>query len=302
MTWHADSPLLTSYVEGDIDDAQAFSLEAHLLECARCRAGLTACVARTPSSACVARTPSSACVDPDRVAASWHRLDAAIDAPRPGPIESLLRRMGVREHLARLLAATPALRVSWLAAVAVTLAFAVAAAYGDHGDRAKLVFLLVAPLLPMAGVAAAYWPGADPASELSLIAPYGGFRLLLVRTVAVMGATIGLAAVASLALPGLDTTDAAWIVPALALSAASLALATFTRPGIAVSLVATTWVAGVLATEIAGAGGLQAFLRAGPIESGIFDPGGQLALLALTFVAVAVIAMRRDTFDMGRTA
>lgn len=284
MTWHADSPLLTRYVAGNIDDAQAFSLEAHLLECEPCRAEV------------------AAVVDGDRVEASWRSLDATIDAPRPGPVEWLLRHLGVREHLGRLLTATPSLRLSWLAAVAITLAFAVVAAYNGQGERAKLVFLLVAPLLPVAGVALAFWPGADPAAEVTLASPYGGFRLLLVRVIAVMSTTIAIAAVTSLALPGLDATDATWVVPALALSTVSLALATVTQPLTAACLVSTAWVAGVLATEMAGAGGVRPFLRAGPIESGAFHATGQLCLLALGLVAVAVIAVRRSAFDLGRTA
>jgi hypothetical protein len=286
VTWHADARVLAAYAGGDprIDDAQAFSLEAHLLECEACRAGV------------------GAVIDTERLAASWWTLDAAIDAPRPGPVESVLRRLGVRQHLARLVAATPALRLSWLAAVALALAFAVLAAYGGQGDRAKLVFLLVAPLLPMVGVAAAYWPGLDPASEVALVSPYGGFRLLLVRTVAVMAATTGLAAVAALALPGLGTVAAAWVVPALALAAVSLALATLLRPLTATFLVAAVWVVGVLASEMAAAGSTRAFFRAGPIESGIFHAGGQVMLLAVTIAAVAVVAMRRNVFDMRRTA
>lgn len=284
MTWHADDQFLADYASGEIDDASASSLEAHLLACDPCRAEL------------------AAAVDPARMTATWAAVDASLDVPRPGPVEWLILRLGVRPHLARLLAATPSLRLSWLSAVVMTLAFSVAAAYGGQGERAQLMFLLVAPLLPLAGVAAAFSPGADPAAELSLASPYGGFRLLLVRTVAVMAATTTLAAVAAVALPGLDLLAAGWLVPALALSATCLAVGTFLRPVTAAATVAVLWVVGVLATELVGAGGVRAFFGGGPIESGAFRVTGQLVLLLVTIVAAAIVAVRRDSFEVGRLA
>ena len=284
MTWHANGQLLADYASGEIEDASAFSLEAHLLACDRCRAEVTAAV------------------DPDRVSGTWAAVNASLDAPRPGPVEWTIIRLGVRPHLARLLAATPALRLSWLSAVVMTLAFSVAAAYGGQGERGQLVFLLVAPLLPVAGVAAAFSPGADPAAELSLASPYGGFRLLLVRTVAVMAATTTLAAVAAVALPGLDLLAAAWLVPALALSVTCLAVGTFLRPVTAAATVAVMWVVGVLATELVRAGSVRAFFSPGSIESGAFRASGQLLFLFVTIVAAAIVAARRDSFEVGRVA
>lgn len=284
MTWHANDQLLADYASGDIDDASAFSLEAHLLACVPCRAEV------------------AAAVDPARMRATWAAVDASLDVPRPGPVEWLILRLGVRPHLARLLAATPALRLSWLSAVVMTLAFSVAAAYGGQGERAQLVFLLLAPLLPVAGVAAAFSPGADPAAELSLASPYGGFRLLLVRTVAVMTATTSLAAVAAVALPGLNLLAAAWLVPALALGVACLAVGTFLRPVTAAATVAVVWVVGVMATELVGAGGVRAFFARGPIESGAFRVSGQLLFVLVTIVAAAIVAVRRDSFEVGRVA
>lgn len=282
MTWHANDQLLADYASGEIDDASAFSLEAHLLACDRCRADV------------------AAAVDPARMSRTWEAVDASLDVPSPGPVEWMIIRLGVRPHLARLLAATPALRLSWLSAVVMTLAFSVAAAYGGQGERAQLMFLLVAPLLPVAGVAAAFSPSADPAAELSLASPYGGFRLLLVRTVAVMAATTTLAAVAAVALPGLDLLAAAWLVPALALSVTCLAVGTFLPPVTAAATVAAVWVVGVLTTELLGAGGVRAFFRAGPIESGAFRMSGQLLFLLVTIVAAAIVAVRRDSFEVGR--
>ena len=70
-------------------------------------------------------------------------------------------------------------------------------------DRGLALFLVVAPLIPVAGVAAAFGPGLDPTWEITVAAPGGGFRLLLLRAAAVFATTFAMASVASLALPGL---------------------------------------------------------------------------------------------------
>ena len=54
-----------------------------------------------------------------------------------------------------------------------------AAYVGTHGVA---VFLALAPLLPMVGVALAYGPTADPAYEIAAATPYSGVRLLALRT------------------------------------------------------------------------------------------------------------------------
>ncbi|MCA1693196.1 MAG: zf-HC2 domain-containing protein, partial [Actinobacteria bacterium] len=259
MTWHADANLLTRYTQGDIDPAAAFSLESHLVACEACR------------------TEIAGRADLDRVAQSWAEIEAVVDVPRPRLVERVLLRLGVRSHVARLLAATPALRLSWLGAVTLALGFAVAAAQGGRGEQALLLFLLVAPLLPVAGVAAAFAPGLDPAHELTLASPSGGFRLLLVRSAAVLGATTVLAGVAALTLPGFEPISAAWLIPALALSVSSLALATFIAPVTAAGIVGGLWVSGVLASEVVNAGSLRAFLASHSLDSAAFQPEGQLA-------------------------
>ena len=181
MSWHAEPQLLEAYARGKIDPARAFSIEAHVLECGECR------------------MRAAALVDDARLARVWAAVEARVDRPRRTPVESLLVRAGVRGHVARLLAATPSLTLSWLTAVSLCLLFAVAAAH--VGPRGLVVFLALAPLLPLAGVAVAYGPGVDPTYELSVASPMRGFRLLLLRAGAVLTTTIVLVGVAALALP-----------------------------------------------------------------------------------------------------
>src|SRR5829696_9193568 len=105
--WHVDQRLLRAYAEGGLDVATTWSVEAHLPACAECRDRV------------------AALIEPERLSRVWHTVVGAIDVPRPGLIERLVMRLGVADHTARLLAATPSLRTSWLLSVVFTLSFAV---------------------------------------------------------------------------------------------------------------------------------------------------------------------------------
>jgi hypothetical protein len=267
MSVHLEHEWLERYARGELDQARSFSVEAHLPACEPCR------------------TAIAGLVDAGRLSRTWDAIDLAIDAPVPGPVERLLRRTGVPDHTARLLALTPSLRPSWLLAVAVVLAFGAVAA-DWRGETGLMAFLLVAPLLPLAGVAVAYGPHVDPAHEVAIAAPAGTLRVLLLRTVAVVVATTTLAAVAAATLPGFEWTAAAWLVPSLGLTLAALGLATSTGAAAACTIVAATWVCAVLAAWRVEDDPLTAF--------GGF---GQLACLLAALAGAALVIARRDTFE-----
>ena len=107
--------------------------------------------------------------DPVALDAGWERLDAELDAPRPGFLESLLVRIGVADHTARLLAATPVLRRSWLGAVVAVLAITVSSPTPPGRAESPAMFLALAPLLPLAGVALSYGPALDPTYEMAVV-------------------------------------------------------------------------------------------------------------------------------------
>jgi len=132
MSTHIQAELLTAYARGDVDGAHAYSIEAHVVGCAECQASIGGLVAA------------------DRLERVWADVEDRLDAPRVGPLEAMLKRFGVREHLARLLVATPALRLSWLGSCALVLLFAVWAA--SQRPDGVYWFLVLAPLLPLAGV------------------------------------------------------------------------------------------------------------------------------------------------------
>ncbi len=266
MTWHVGSDVLERYARGQIDQAQAFSLEAHLLACAECRASLT---------------PLADRADMNRV---WAEIEEAVDAPRLGPVERALQGLGLPEHLSRLVAATPSLRLSWFGAVAVALAFAVLAARGGH--EGLVLFLALAPLIPVGGVAAGFGPGIDPTYEIGLAAPLRSFRLLLIRSAAVLVTSLALIGLAALALPGLDWAAAAWLLPAFALTLVTMAVSTVLEPIPSAVGVGVGWLAVVALVGHLTGDGVAAFHAA-----------GQALCLALISVAGLVLARRSEAFD-----
>ncbi|MEA2686386.1 MAG: hypothetical protein QOE93_1581 [Actinomycetota bacterium] len=272
--WHAEPDDLVRYMAGAVDDTRAGSIEAHLVTCAHCRAQMGQLGTAADSAA---RT---------RLDATWLAIVDTLDAPRPSVVERVARRLGVPADTARVLAATPSLQGSWLLAVVVALGFATVAAQSGT-DRALAFFLVLAPLIPVVGVAAAFGPGLDPTWEITAAAPGGGFRLLLLRATAVFATTLAVATVAAMALPDLSWTAAAWVLPALALTLASLALSTFTTPERAATAVAVAWIVAVLASAAETRDALTAF-----------GAGGQLSLAAVAVVAAVLVVQRRDAFEI----
>jgi len=265
--WHVDEETLARYAHGRGPLSVGASVEAHLLSCARCRALLTPAV------------------ELDRLERLWDDVVERVDAPRPGMVERLLRLAGVSEDTARLLAATPTLRASWLLAMAAALAFAVFAAIasGVH-ERGTLLFLTVAPVLPVAGVAVAFHRGLDPAYEIGLAAPYSQFRLLLLRSAAVTAVTCAAALVAGLLLPERALTAAAWLLPALALTSLTLVLARRVDVIYAAGGVGAVWVVTVVSSH----------LHVG--QFAVFGAAGQLACLAVAAVSLVVLVADRDRY------
>jgi hypothetical protein len=266
VSWHVEPALLAAYARGDVDTADGYSVEAHIVSCSSCQAAI------------------GALVSPARLDANWAEVVDVLDAPRPRPVEGLLQRLGVRGETARLIAATPSFTVSWFGALAIALAVAIVGSY--QSERGLVVFLCVAALAPVAGVAATFSRGIDPTHELSVAAPSSTVRVLLLRTVAVVTATLVVTAAGALTLPGLHWTAAAWLLPALALTLSSLMLATYVAPATAFGIVAGLWLSGT----IAGAARPGAALT-------LFEGTAQLGFVALLALAATVLVQRRERLD-----
>ncbi len=259
--WHVEPRLLARYAVGDVNGSTAASVEAHLLACAGCRAALA---------------PS---VDPARLAAVWDEVLDRVDAPRPTFVEQLLLRLGVAEHTARLVCSARSLTVSWLTAVVAALGFALLAA--DAGGRGVLLFLAIAPIAPVAGVAAAYGREVDPTYEVGLAAPYSTFRLLLLRSTAVLAFTLLIAGTAALLLPVSGWVAVAWLLPSLALTSVTLAASTRVDPAWAAAATVFAWLVAVFSAY-----------RSTGVPYAAFGAAGQLVCAALLVLSLAVLIRR----------
>jgi hypothetical protein len=296
---HATAQLLTSYAGGTIATVALWSVEAHLSECARCRTAL------------------SSYADPGRLARNRSVLLARAALPGDGRIRRLLRRCGIADHVLDLLAATPSLRLSWLLSVlgvlAVVAAEAAAVRYGwipalsRRGPVGALTtrvlapsagplnpavlatFLLVGPLLVLAGVAAAFLPLLDPAYRLAVAAPFSSVRLLLVRTACALLAALLPVACAAFVIPGPGWLPVGLLLPSLALCAFALAAATIVDPRAAAAIAAVLWALPALILA----------LTDGPLR--IVQSTAQLGCAALLCISAVVLFLRQDRFDVGWT-
>ncbi|MFJ8107593.1 anti-sigma factor family protein [Streptomyces sp. NPDC096132] len=266
MTWHVADEDLRAYVHGELAPPLLWSADTHLTACEECRARL------------------ALTADPVTLDAGWERLDAELDAPRPSLTERLLVRIGVADHTARLLTATPILRRSWLLSVLFLLVMTVLAV--RVADVPGL-FLALAPLLPLAGVALSYGPAIDPTYEMAVVAPLHGFRLLMIRTVAVLTAGLALNGLATLALPGYGLMALAWLLPALALTTTALALSARLGPVVAPALVGGAWLSLLVAQASAQTHGTLA----------PFTAVGQAAAAGVAVLAALLLYQARDRFD-----
>jgi hypothetical protein len=252
----------------------------------------------------------SAHVDAERLARNRSVLLVRVAIGDGGRVRRVLRRCGLPDHLLGLLAATPSLRRSWLLSVigvlAVVAGEAAAVRYGwiPAGEPGRLTvgprhlagypgpevlapFLLVGPLLVLAGVAAAFLPMFDPAYRLAIAAPFSGFTLLLVRSVFALAAALVPVTAAAFLLPGPGWLPVALLLPSLALSAFALAAATVVDPRAAAVTAGALWALPVLLLATAH----------GPLP--IVQQNAQFACAAVLCASAVVLCLRHDRFELG---
>lgn len=227
-------------------------------------------------------------VDEHRHRANFAAIEAELDAPAPSRLARLLRRFGVSEGTVPLVTATPALRRSWVIAVLVAVLFALSAASSNTGEGVEriVVFLSLAPLIPLAGVALAFGPAVDPTHDVALAAPIDGFRLFLVRALTVVGASTIVLLLTSMLVPAGGAHRVAWLFPALATTALTMALSTRFDPRLAAGGVAASWL--VIVTIAIGASSPAA----------AFGPTMQVLSLFVTAGAGVALVQRRRRLDV----
>jgi putative zinc finger protein len=281
MNWHAPAELLSAYVRGDLDHARVLSIEAHTLRCAECRERLSDLAAPLA----------------DR---TWPAIADTIDTPRVPWIERWLERLGVTSPTARLIGTTPSMRMSWFMSTLAALGFGVALSHVASGASRSLPFLVIAPLMPVLAIGAVYGSPLSNANEIERATPFAPWRLLLLRSLAVLTVCVVSSAALSLAIPGPATRAWLWLAPALALSAVVLALSTWLSLSRAATISGVLWIA-----TIVGCSAVRSPRSDAVIDRFVmFRPAGQLATLALTLVCALIFASRARRVDpyLGRLA
>jgi hypothetical protein len=271
-TWHVDATALAAYAEGRCTSITGVSVEAHLMSCSSCAAAFRELMPREP------------------VDRAWRAIRARVEEPRPGVVERLLRRLGLSAESARLLGAVPAFFGAWVLGLFAITVFAALAA-GFAGDLGLSLFLIVAPLAPVAGVAASFGGEADPSHELVAVTPYSSLRLLLLRTAGVLATSIPVTMVLGLVLPGPAWLAVAWLTPALAGIAITLALSPYVGTTTTAAVLGATWSVGVLSAH-----------RSGDPASAV-EPAMQLALAVVAALALVSFALNHPSLDpVGRNS
>jgi hypothetical protein len=271
--WHIDGDDLTAYADGRAGAVMMSSIEAHLLTCEQCRATLSTRV-------------RAAAIDDDHV---WAAIAERVD--RGNRLFSWSSKMLVVSVSSPPLAMMTALLAGLLVAF-------VCAARLDDARNATTMLVSVGPLVPLVGARIAFGRSVDPAGTMAASAPVTAGRVAATRALVV---TI-IACLAGILVSPLTTLDphesVVWLLPALALSAVSVAIATYmdsTLPTIACAL---TWVVAV----VAWLQDVPRAVRGLSVDGLVTDrPAVQAAMLAVTAGAIAVCFVRRDTDPNWRT-
>ena len=225
-------------------------------------------------------------IDEARLTRNWRAITAELDAPPPSRTERVLRALRIPSTTTRLAVATPALRRSWFVAVGVLVLVGLAVADEADPRASAFLFLLLAPVAPVIGVALAYGTPGDPAHEVHLATPMSGLRLLMTRTAVVLAAVLPILVLPALLSPVTRPWAVAWVLPAVAVTSCSLALMTTTSPNRSAALATVAWIVVATTARNTGNDELTAFL-----------PLGQAVALVVAAGFAVVTVVRRDAFE-----
>lgn len=271
--WHVGEELARRYADGSAPEPDAWSLETHVESCGPCAARVSTAVLRGAAGPAI------------------HQVRMAVLA------QTTAATARVPWTVRMVWAAGPALRGAWLVAVLLTAGVALGLAHGMGLAWARPLLLALAPALPLAGVALSYGRLADPLYEVVAATPSGGLRLLLTRTAAVLSVSVPALTAAGALMPPVDSPAvpgaAAWLLPALALTLAALALGSYIGCRLAAGGLGVGWLAVVLLPA----------LPALPQRLGeqlshlVTGPGVQGGWAAAAVVCGGLLAVRRSSFD-----
>lgn len=296
--WHVSEDLAQRYASHAAPEPDAWSLEKHVESCGSCAVRVSAAVRRGAAGPVLADIRAAVLAD---IRAATTKAGTPEPVARPAPRPAPKPRLGL---LARALwAAGPALRGSWLVALVVVAAGALALGYGAGFGGARPLLLALAPALPLAGVAVSYGPYADPLHEIIASTPGGGLRLLLTRTLAVLLVSLPPLTVAGALLPapGGAPGAAAWLLPGVVLTLAALALGSYVGCRTSTAVLGAGW---LLSLAVPGSGPA---LEQGPLSTAALSghlahtfsgPAAQSCWAVAGVLCAGLLVLRRASFDL----
>lgn len=269
--WHVARDLIDRFAANEpLDHVTEASIEQHIATCGRCQRR-------------VAERHSNDLVD--RV---WSGVAARMDESESSIVERWLTGAGIEPAPARILTATPGLSAATVAAVVLVVG---AVVWASRAADAAGLFLALAPVVPTVLVAASFATNVEPGGECTLATPEFGLALLLRRVLAVETLALLVLGVGSLFVSFDGARAMAWLLPATALSACTVAAGTrWPTPRSATVLLAAWFAALAVAESIGGDRGGPPFA-----DTPVFGPAGQLTALAFLVGSIGVVYSQRHT-------
>jgi len=270
-SWHVDEALIDRFVRNDpLDHVTAASVEQHVATCAHCQQGVKE------------RTAT------DLLDHVWDVVADGVDRSESGPLERWLIRSGLEPAPARLLGATAGLRTATVVAAALVVAVIV---WTSRAADAGGVFLALAPVVPTGLVAITFAVSADPAGECGLSTPAFGLPLLLRRALVVEALALVVLGAGSLFVSFDGASAVAWLLPATALSAATVAAGSRWPTTHAAAVLPAGWFGALTIGEVSGG------RRGGApfADAPMFEGAGQLALFTILVGSIIVVYSQRHT-------
>lgn len=257
--WHVSDQVWEAYVAGRLDPAAEASIDAHVVGCGTCREAARSFVAAESS---------------DRL---WSSIQETVSQPELAGSVRWLARLGVPRRDLVLLSASSGLYLPWV--IAVGAAFVVTFISGTAGDRHESLFLMLAPLVPILAVVAAF-DATDPIRELMAATPYSKLRLALMRATAALAVALPITTLLGLAVPELESLAFVWLLPALGLTSLTLVAMTWLRAWTAGAVAVSAWVTFTVVLT-----------RVDRLDA-LVGPVSQVAFAGLTTVLTATFVVR----------
>jgi hypothetical protein len=293
--------LLPAYLNQRLDHGELARVEAHLHDCAACRAELDEWRAIAAATRHMEMVAAPA---PDLLGAIHAELERD-EAPQPAT-----RPVDVRSfrYLWQLLRGQAPLvrRGIWLASGLTTALGVLVAIATLHQSFGSFTLALIAPVVAAFGMAFIYGPENDPSLEIAISTPTSPRLVLLSRLTLVFGYDLLLALIASCVLTtvhgfNLWTLVELWFAPMLFLSALTLAVSLVFSPLVAMVGALILW--GLRLVQ------MSSTMRNGPAPStDVAQVFGLPALnpyllalgLALLVFAIAYVP-RQERFSLNET-